>query len=188
VSSASCPGAAPGLSDFGDLSAQLVRNLSAVSNGAASRVLRTAIDSWRSSKDNRINLLPCAAPPASQHWQCRVVASGLWPRSPADGSKARRRVAAITAAKMEESAKPGSIPMPRRSLYKMCGPADSRQLIRLPPSAGPLFTIKNEHHYELLCSRTRRYFTADVSVFQAHLPCDSLSIFSYRIEPKPSVM
>ena len=38
VSSASCPGAAPGLSDFGDLSAQLVRNLSAVSNGAASRL------------------------------------------------------------------------------------------------------------------------------------------------------
>jgi hypothetical protein len=34
------------------------------------------------------------------------------------------------------------------------------------------FTIKNEHHYELLCSRTRRCFTADVSVFQAHLPCD----------------
>ena len=31
VRSASCPGAAPGLSDFGDLSAQLVRNLSAVS-------------------------------------------------------------------------------------------------------------------------------------------------------------
>jgi hypothetical protein len=31
-----------------------------------------------------------------------------------------------------------------------------------------------------LVSRTRRYFTADVSVFQAHLPCDLLPIFLYR--------
>ena len=94
--SASCPGAAPGLSDFGDLSAQLVRNLSAVSNGAASRLCSgfSAL------------AMPCRA-------------SGLWPRSPADGSNARRRVAAITAAKKERSAKPGSIPMPRRSLYKL---------------------------------------------------------------------
>ena len=151
-------------------------------------ILEISLHSWCATYLRYQMVRPAGYAPASQHWQCRVVASGPWPRSPADGGKARRRVAAITAAKREESAKPGSIPMPRRSIYKMCGPADSRQLIRLPPSAGPLFTIKNEHHYELLCSRTRRYFTEDVSVFQAHLPCDPLSIFSYRIEPKPSVM
>jgi hypothetical protein len=42
--------------------------------------------------------------PASQHWQCRVVASGPWPR------------------KREGSAGPGQIPMPRRSLYKKVRP------------------------------------------------------------------
>ena len=41
---------------------------------------------------------------------------------------------------------------PGAPFIKKCGPADSRQLIRLPPSARPLFTIKNEHHYELLFS------------------------------------
>ena len=39
--------------------------------------------------------------PASQHWQCRVVASGPWPQ------------------KGERSARPGQIPMPRRSLVKL---------------------------------------------------------------------
>ena len=59
------------------------------------------------------------------------------------------------------------------------------------PSGPPLTAgLHNKERTPLraLVSRTRRYFTADVSVFQAHLPCDSLSILSYRIEPKSSVM
>src|SRR5258708_37327043 len=109
VISASCPGAAPGVSDFGDLSAQLVRNLAAVSNGAASR-LRSGC--------------PALAMP--------YPASGLWPR--------KREGAPV----LDRFQCPGA------PFIKMCGPTDSQQLIRLPPSAGPLFTIKNEHHYELL--------------------------------------
>src|SRR5260370_37078625 len=113
---------------------------------------------------------PAGYAPASQHWQCRILL--------VDHGREKGKGAPV----LDRFQCPGA------PFIKMCGPTDSRQLIRLSPSAGPLFTIKNEHHYELLCSRTRRYFTADVSVFQAHLPCDSLSIFSYRIEPKPSVM
>ena len=62
---------------------------------------------------------PAGYAPASQHWQCRVVASGPWPRSPADGSKARRRLLPFKAAKRERSSGPGQVPMPRRSLYKL---------------------------------------------------------------------
>jgi hypothetical protein len=46
----------------------------------------------------------------------------------------------------------------------------TRQTLR-PPLVVRRTSIKNEHHYELLFSYPQ-VFTADVSVFQAHLPCD----------------
>jgi len=123
---------------------------------------------------------PAGYAPASQRWRRHVLATGPWPRSPADGSKARRRVAAITAAKREGSAGPGQIPMPRCSLYKIVRPR--RQPATHQVAAVRRTAIHNKERTPLraLVSRTRRYFTADVSVFQAHLPCDPLSIFSYR--------
>ena len=82
--------------------------------------------------------------------------------------------------KRERSAGPGQIPMPRRSLYKIV--RSRRQPTTHQVAAIRRTAIHNKERTPLraLVSRTRRYFTADVSVFQAHLPCDSLSIFSYR--------
>jgi hypothetical protein len=59
-----------------------------------------------------------------------------------------------------------------------CPAAASRRPSGPPLTAG----LHNKERTPLraLVSRTRRYFTADVSVFQAHLPCDHLPIFSYR--------
>ena len=66
-------------------------------------------------------------------------------------------------------------PRHRRSLLLSCGASKPSGL---PSSTG----LHNKERTPLraLVSRTRRYFTADVSVFQAHLPCDHLPIFSYR--------
>jgi hypothetical protein len=70
---------------------------------------------------------------------------------------------------IERSAEPG-LPVPSTLLVTVLRLSKPSGLL---PSAG----LHNKERTPLraLVSRTRRYFTADVSVFQAHLPCDPLA-------------
>ena len=152
------PGAAPGLGGFGDLPVLAGTRHNCGLKWCGQPAPAEGSKSTSISKGNRVRLLPCAAPPASQHWQCRVVASGPWPLE------------------IERSAEPG-YPAPSTPLVTVLR---REQTLRLAAIRRTAIHNKERTPLRALVSRTRRYFTADVSVFQAHLPCDRLPIFSYR--------